>query len=215
MADPQTAVTPQPPGRRERRRRETRERLFRVALRLFADRGFSATTVADITGAADVGKGTFFNYFPSKEHILAAFGDMHVGKVQVTLAAARNGEASPRQLLYYLPHSLAEEPGKSPALVRSLLAAILSSDAVREHMRRNLDRGRELLAQLMAIGQKQGEIRTDRDPAELARLFQQTLFGTLLLWSLGPSPDLAERLNTTSDLVWSGIAASPARRRTA
>ncbi|HLJ42079.1 MAG TPA: TetR family transcriptional regulator, partial [Candidatus Acidoferrales bacterium] len=53
-------------GRRERRRTETRERIFRAALDLFAERGFMETTVEDITEAADVGKGTFFNYFPTK-----------------------------------------------------------------------------------------------------------------------------------------------------
>ena len=61
-------------GRRERHRTEIRERLFRSALRLFAERGFLETTVEDITEAADVGKGTFFNYFRTKEHVLATFG---------------------------------------------------------------------------------------------------------------------------------------------
>jgi hypothetical protein len=59
-------------GRRERRTVETRESLFRAALDLFARKGFTETTVEDITEAADVGKGTFFNYFPSKDHILLA-----------------------------------------------------------------------------------------------------------------------------------------------
>ena len=64
------------PSRRERRSAELRERLFRSALQLFAQKGFAETTVEDITEAADVGKGTFFNYFPSKDHILLAFSDM-------------------------------------------------------------------------------------------------------------------------------------------
>src|SRR2546422_8324892 len=59
-------------SRRQRRSAEIRERLFRAALNLFAKKGFAETTVEDITEAADVGKGTFFNYFPSKEHILLA-----------------------------------------------------------------------------------------------------------------------------------------------
>ncbi|MGA2719724.1 MAG: helix-turn-helix domain-containing protein [Candidatus Acidiferrales bacterium] len=54
-----------PAGRRERRRTETRDRLFHSALKLFAERGYQETTVEAITEAADVGKGTFFNYFPT------------------------------------------------------------------------------------------------------------------------------------------------------
>src|SRR5260370_5079270 len=76
------------PGRRQRRSMEIRERLFRAALELFAQKGFAETTVEDITKAADVGKGTFFNYFPSKDHILLAFGEMQLGKLEAAIEAA-------------------------------------------------------------------------------------------------------------------------------
>src|SRR5246127_364323 len=68
--------------RRERRRLETRERLYRSALELFGERGFLETTVEDITEAADVGKGTFFNYFPTKEHVLAAYGAERIALIE-------------------------------------------------------------------------------------------------------------------------------------
>ena len=57
-------------GRRERRRQETRDRLFQSAMRLLSERDFADVTVEMITEAADVGKGTFFNYFPNKEAIV-------------------------------------------------------------------------------------------------------------------------------------------------
>ena len=72
-------------NRRERHRAETRERLYRAALELFAERGFLETTVEDITESADVGKGTFFNYFPTKEHILAEFGGERTAAVERAL----------------------------------------------------------------------------------------------------------------------------------
>src|SRR5271167_2562697 len=79
------------PARRERRKAETYERLMRAALRLFAERGLAATTVEQITEAADVGKGTFFNYFPTKEHVLLAFGDTRIKKINAALEDARAG----------------------------------------------------------------------------------------------------------------------------
>src|SRR3981189_3833563 len=80
------------PDRRQKRSLQIRERLFRAALDLFAQHGFADTTVEDITNAADVGKGTFFNYFPSKDHILLAFGEMQLGKLEeaVKTAPSRN-----------------------------------------------------------------------------------------------------------------------------
>src|SRR5579862_9724680 len=81
-----------PAGRRERRRLETRERIYRAALELFAERGFMETTVEDITEAADVGKGTFFNYFPTKEHVLATYGAERLANVERALERARATE---------------------------------------------------------------------------------------------------------------------------
>src|SRR5262245_19898055 len=49
----------------------TRERIREVARRLFAERGFAATTTRDITQGAEIATGTLFNYFASKEAIAA------------------------------------------------------------------------------------------------------------------------------------------------
>lgn len=79
-------------GRRERRAAETRLRLFRCALQLFSERGYPNVTVEDITEAADVGKGTFFNYFESKDHVLGVLAEIQLGKVQEAVDEAESGK---------------------------------------------------------------------------------------------------------------------------
>src|SRR6202007_257082 len=111
--------TPDTLGRRERRTAETRERLFRAALDLFARKGFTETTVEDITEAADVGKGTFFNYFPSKDHILLAFGEMQLAKLQSAIEEARRTGESMPQFLRSLGVRMTQEPMRHPGLIRS------------------------------------------------------------------------------------------------
>ncbi len=55
-----------------RRRRETRSRLLDAALRLMAEKGMEGVAINEITEAADVGFGSFYNHFESKEAIYAA-----------------------------------------------------------------------------------------------------------------------------------------------
>jgi AcrR family transcriptional regulator len=55
-----------------RRRRKTRARLLRASLELMASRDLEGVAINEITEAADVGFGTFYNYFESKEAIYEA-----------------------------------------------------------------------------------------------------------------------------------------------
>jgi AcrR family transcriptional regulator len=65
-------------GLRERKKQATREQIARVAMRLFAKRGFDAVTVAEVADAARVSEKTVFNYFPTKEDLVWPHGEERV-----------------------------------------------------------------------------------------------------------------------------------------
>ncbi|WP_354698935.1 hypothetical protein DSM112329_04634 [Paraconexibacter sp. AEG42_29] len=72
-ADPTSdAVTPAVPGRRDRRRERTFGLLIGAARTLIADKGVAGLRIGDVTEAADVGRGSFYNYFESKEQLVEA-----------------------------------------------------------------------------------------------------------------------------------------------
>lgn len=75
------------PGLRERKRQQTRERLSRVAMALFLDRGFEATTLDDIAAAADVSRRSFFHYFASKEDVVFAWQEESTAALVAAVAA--------------------------------------------------------------------------------------------------------------------------------
>ncbi len=204
--------TSQLSDRRSRKRSEIHERIFRSALDLFAERGFAGTTIEQITERADVGKGTFFNYFPTKEHVFLALGEIQLGVVEAALEDAQNGRDPIRDVLRRLATSLTREPARSPQLLRSLLIANLSGESVREVFTQVLARGREMLTQILEIGRRRGEVREDLDCALHARIFQQTMLGTMCFWSLHPSFVPADLASDAIELYWRAIRAEPRER---
>ncbi len=201
-----------PLSRRERHSAAVRQRLFDAAMHLVAQRGFQATTVEEITQAADVGKGTFFNYFPSKEELLTSFGEIRLGKVRAALEAAKLGREPISAILHRLELTLAEDPGRSGELARSILLTLLSSETVRLHGCARLKLAQSMFAQIFTLGQKRSEIRRDVSAVDLARFFKESHFGALLLWSLEPTGSLSAAINRSFELFWDSAAAPPRSR---
>lgn len=197
------SAPPPAPGRRERRRAETREKLYRTAMGLFARHGYAQTTTEDITEAADVGQGTFFNYFPTKSHVLVMLTEKQLEKVTAAVAQAETGESSVLEVFRTLIHALVQELGRSQPLARSMLAAFVAQDEVRTLIADMLTHGRDLIGRICVIGQERGEIRRDLRAAELAITFQRGLYGTLLLWALQSRGDLPTWLEKALADFWS------------
>jgi len=199
-------------NRRERRSADIRERLYSAALQLFAKRGYLETTVENITEAADVGKGTFFNYFPTKEHVLAKYGEERVAAIDRALEKARASTGPVFPVLKELVADLAGQSSRSPELLRSIFAAHMSCTPIRAELRRRLQRARRLMAELFAIAQARGEVRRDVSAAELGRLTHIIFMGVIVAWSLNPDSDLLR----TSEEVWELLSPNlaPARTRT-
>ncbi len=63
-----------PTGKRELGKLERRDRLYEAAVALFREQGYQATTVDQITRRAGLAKGTFFNYFATKDGGVALHG---------------------------------------------------------------------------------------------------------------------------------------------
>ena len=193
-------------GLRERRRRQTSADIRGAAVRLVRERGFDKVTIDAICAEAGISVRTFFNYFPSKEHILVAFSDMQLGKLKGFVDAARSSTEPMRAFFRTMSRQMTSEPAKKPDFMRAMLQANLSSESVRNVMRERNARGENLLSQLVQIGQERGEFRRDVSALEMARVFRQMTFGTVLLWSVYGDDSLAERIERAIDILWTGFS---------
>jgi AcrR family transcriptional regulator len=194
-------------GRRQRRAAETRVKLFRSALALIAERGLANVTVEDITEAADVGKGTFFNYFPTKEHVLGVMAEIQLGKLEEAAVRVASGNEPLHTVLHRLVQRLAEEPGRSPKLARALISSFLGNESVRDILKRRMAEGRKAIAEVVRTGQERGEIDPSLKTEKVAMQLLQMMLGTVLLWSLHEKPALSQWIENSFDHAWRAIAA--------
>lgn len=178
-------------GRRERKKEETRRRIFVAALELFHEKGFQATTVDEITERADVAKGTFFNYFPRKEAVIEYLAEEWLEVAEDV--AARSGPVCPRLIELYAGAVRAYE--ENPDLAQMVLRTSMQRFCcpAPEGPWRRFD---ELVMALIREGQAGGELRSDIGARVLYGVLASCFVGALMWWfgerSSEPDPQLKE-----------------------
>lgn len=86
-------------SRRERRVREVHDRILGAATELFAARGVESVKVDEICAAADIAQKTFFNHFPTKQHLLREIAEGFLqALLEILEAARRDGGTTAQQL---------------------------------------------------------------------------------------------------------------------
>ena len=94
-----TSPSAEPSGRQARRRSQTRARLVRAAAALFARQGADNTRINEITDEADVGFGSFYNHFKSKEDIVEAVLTEALSAQGAAVAALTAGLTDPAEVV--------------------------------------------------------------------------------------------------------------------
>ncbi len=193
------------PGLREHQKQERKERIYRAALRLFREKGFENTTVEEIAEAAGVARGTFFNYFPTKEAVLLYLGEQQMGGLQALAGMRGLDGLSTVDRVKRLLRSLAESAEEDRDLVRLMVFQALRVADLVPSGRSRLG-FRAIVALLIAQGQRAGELRADVSADVIAGLIEAIYFYELFQWCDSPVPyALARRLEALVDLLLAGL----------
>ena len=191
-------------GKREQGKVERKERLYEAALNLFRGQGYEMTTVDQITRQAGLAKGTFFNYFPTKDAVLRYMGAREVGRLGAATLSI-NGTASSIGKLKRLMSALAASLERDRDLVCLIfregvtVSDLMAGDAGGFSLQ-------PMAALLIRQAQRQNEINPNLDPDALAAALDALYLQQLIRWCESSKPyPLAERLTGIVDLLLSGI----------
>ena len=194
-----------PPGRRERKAAEMRERIFEAAIKLIAQRGLDNVTIEQITEAADVGKGTFFNYFANKEAVLTYFGAKQAQRLREAVACGEVAGTAPAKIECVL-ELLARNVDISPELARGTFISVLSEHRATDVYGPDVWSIQEVLSDIVREGQSSGDFSPRHDPVQAGQFMLGQYYLGMLSWCSGFSDEsLVETVLRFGRLAMTGL----------
>jgi AcrR family transcriptional regulator len=117
------SVSPRSPVVNERRREQAKARILDAAHALFTERGYDATTMAEVSRQAGVSAGLTVYYFRTKQHLVQALVDRLLHKRTVQVLRASHG--SPQAQLATVIDTLLRTAADEPRIIAMHLALLL------------------------------------------------------------------------------------------
>ena len=153
------------------KKRKTKKNIVSAAWRLFYEQGYDDTTVDEIIRASGTSKGTLYHYFKGKDALLTSLSELFDNKYE-ELIQEMPEEMGNFEKLLYLNQELFGMIETSVS--RELLASMYSSQLVTKGEKHLLDQNRiyyRLLNELIAKGQRDGELTTRMSANEIAKIY--------------------------------------------
>jgi AcrR family transcriptional regulator len=176
-------------SRREHKKAAARSRILSTAIDLFSRKGIDAVTVDEIAAAADVGKGTIYNYFSTKEDIIVAFMADLESRVQLRLRSFIAGTASLDSILARFIEFQFRLKAPYHQFVRVFLGQIVLRTEqfipYMVEMQKVID---PPLEAFFAGLQARGLIKSEIDLGQLALSFKTMHMGLTTLWAIEGPP---------------------------
>jgi AcrR family transcriptional regulator len=188
--------------RRERKRTKTRLMIQAEALRLFAAKGYSETTVEEIADAAAISPRTFFRYFPSKEDVV--IWDEYDPLVPELLQARPDDEPAAETLRAVIREALSGLYRSDPERLLGRVRLLFSVSELRARFAEEQQRGMETLAPLLE--QKRWTQTDDLQLRAIGAALIAAVFVALDHWQQDEGKsDLLALLDQTIDALAKGI----------
>jgi AcrR family transcriptional regulator len=195
------------PGLRERKKAKLRQQIIDTSIRLFRKHGYENTRVEDIVQVLEISQPTFFRYFPSKDAVLREVGRRGFSCIKEHLETELSSDASTADRLRRMYEGMAREVESDRPLWRAVVLSAAMDPVRSPEMRRPEEIAVSLLREILAEGQKRGEITKAFPVAHLAE-FMEGLYTTIVRrWAVdlsGPH-NLSERVHSALEFFLKGV----------
>lgn len=184
-----TAAQAIPPKRRKRE--ETRERLLRAALGVFARNGYDRATVDEIVRDAGYSKGAFYVHFNTKEDLFWAMLEDRATSMQQGFLLVLQPQASLRDNIHRLLSAIFDiekQDPEWPATFMEFLAHAGRNAVVRERLGKIFENWHVFIADMLRVSRENGLVRSDLNVDFLARAAIALIEGTILQSRLSRDP---------------------------
>lgn len=151
---------------RDKQKAEVKSALLQAGEELFETKGFMETTIEEITGLAGVARGTFYNYFQSKEDLVLEIFYETVGLTTEQIEEFFAATPGTAQQIKALIASAVEWTLKRPELVLITMLEKMKRGQTPEHAQGPLFR--RMITEVFERGQKAGAVTRERLPQDLA-----------------------------------------------
>jgi TetR/AcrR family transcriptional repressor of nem operon len=172
---------------------EVRRRLLAAGQELIYAQGYAAVGVAEFTAAAGVPKGSFYNYFGTKEHYAAEVAAAYWAGIEAAYGPILGDEnLTPLDRVTAYFRALADDHARRGFTVGCLIGNLslemaATSEATRATLRSVLTRWEDALAGCLSEAQRRGELPAGRDVPELAALLIEAWEGAVMRGKLDRS----------------------------
>ena len=198
-------------------KKEKKVQIIEAAIREFAAKGFSRTTVSDIANAAGIGKGTVYEYFANKEEIVheAFMFFMHTMEpdFQAILISTDPAKEKLIQILDGFSHSMdSEYHVKLMEVMFEFWSGAIKDKSSKGMMFKEMlkfyQAYREIFADIIIEGMGDGSFRKDINPRNTAAMIVGALDGLMVQWLLEQEAfDFRDVLKTITITLLKGITA--------
>jgi AcrR family transcriptional regulator len=177
-----TSTTSGKPSLRASRADRRRAELIDVGLRLFAERGFRGTTIADIAAATGTAHGLVYHYFRSKEELLTAILERYTFLPRLRALLEVSPDRPAAEVLTEVAIGFSRMLEERPELLRLVVSESATNPIVAEALGRVTAEGLVAMTEYLTARIAAGELRP-HDPSVPAR----ALFWAIITKHLGPA----------------------------